>query len=317
MGSGVSRRVQRGSVAMGTFVSVEVVHREAVDAAGTADVDAAIDRALQWFVQVEAVCSRFDPRSELQRLAARAGEAVPVSALLFEAVRFALAVAEATGGAFDPTMGASMEARGIDREHRTGRRIQTAFATEGDVATYRDVRLDAEARTITLLQPLVLDLGAVAKGLAVDMAAAEVRAFENFAVYAGGDLYCGGVNHRGEPWSVGVRHPQAADRMIDVLRVSNLAVCTSGNYERPHLLDPSTRQSPQGCASVTVAAPTAMAADALATAAFVLGPIEGVAFLEEQGVEGMIVTPALDRRSTRGFGRYVQDAVAHARIAPA
>jgi len=86
--------------------------------------------------------------------------------------------------------------------------------------------------------------------------------------------------------------------------VSNLAVCTSGDYERTgprahHILDPRTGTSADAIASVTVVAPTAMAADALATAAFVLGPAAGIQLLERHGVNGLMVSPTLERYSTR------------------
>jgi len=313
-GSGFSRIALRTTVAMGTFVSAEVLGR---GGAPHGDVDAALDRALGWFDEIESVCTRFDARSELMQLTARVGEAVPASAVLFEAVQFALAVAAASGGAFDPTLGAVMEARGVNREHRTRQLIQTPLPADAPRATYKDVQLDPDARTITLLRPLVLDLGAVAKGLAVDLAAEALRPFEHFAVNAGGDLYFGGLGPRGEPWSVGVRHPSGGDDLIERLQVSNAAVCTSGDYERRHLLDPHTGASPDGCASVTVIAPTAMSADALATAAFVLGPDDGVAWLDAQGVHGLIVTAALDRRATSGFAAYLQGSSSHARTAPA
>ena len=141
------------------------------------------------------------------------GVAVPASAILYEAVQFALAVAEESGGAFDPTVGSAMETRGFNREYRSGRPVRTAPARSSS-ATYRDVRLDPQRKTITLLRPLLLDLGAVAKGLAIDMAAHELRPFENFAINAGGDLYIGGHNPRGGPWSVGIRHPRLSERVV-------------------------------------------------------------------------------------------------------
>ena len=165
------------------------------------------------------------------QLIAQVGVAVPVSAILYEAVRFALAVAEESDGAFDPTVGYAMETRGFNREYRTGRTVKTALEPGGSVS-YRDVRLDPERKTITLLRPLILDLGAVAKGLAIDLAARELQPFENFAIDAGGDLYLGGCNPDGEPWSVGIRHPRRDNELIDSLRVSIEAVCTSGDYER-------------------------------------------------------------------------------------
>jgi thiamine biosynthesis lipoprotein len=260
---------ERTEVAMGTLVTIRVV------GAG-ADMDAAVDRAFEWFDEIEDRCTRFHEASELRRLTEQVGVPVPVSAIVFEAVRFALMVAEHSGGAFDPTSG-----------------------------HYRDLLLDEDRRTITLRRPLKLDLGAVAKGLAVDTAARELAPLRNFAIDAGGDLYLGGLNAQGEPWSVGIRHPRRDRELIHSLRVSDRAVCTSGDYERPHhISDPRTPGvEPTAVASATVVASGAMLADALATAAFVLGPEEGIQFLTRMGVEGLIVTPELTRYETRGLCR--------------
>ncbi len=277
---------------MGTLVTIHVV-RESCDA------DAAIGRAFKWFHEIEQRCSRFQDGSELRKLTV--GAPVEVSAILFEAVQFALMVAEESGGAFDPTVGERMAARGFNNEHRVD-------AAVGNAVSYRDVRIDAERRTITLLRPLTLDLGAVAKGLAVDAAARELAALQDFAIDAGGDLYLGGSNERGEPWSVGIRHPRVDDAMIARLLVSNQAVCTSGDYERRtpdgrehHIVDPRTGVSPESVISATVVAPGAMLADAVATAAFVLGPKDGVEFLNRVGVDGLIVTSDLQRYETAGL----------------
>jgi thiamine biosynthesis lipoprotein len=276
---------------MGTLVTIQVVRTGA---------DAAVERAFGWFREIEARCSRFDEHSELVQLTARVGQPVRASPILFEAVRFALAVAVETSGAFDPTVGRRMETRGFNREDRTGRSVSTLIPARDDVS-YRDVDLDPEQQTITFRQPLLLDLGAVAKGLAVDAAARELQPFQDFAIDAGGDLYLGGSNADGAPWSVGIRHPRSDGELIDSLRVSDKAVCTSGDYERVmpgdqehHIIDPRTGSSPTAIASVTVVAPTALAADALATAAFVLGPTDGLRLLERHGVEGLFVTTGLD-----------------------
>jgi thiamine biosynthesis lipoprotein len=256
---------------MGTLVTIQVVRPGA---------EAAIQGAFEWFRQIEETCTRFNPASELMQLTTQIGKAVPASAILYEAVRFALLVAEESGGAFDPTAGHS---------------------SNGDV-TYRDVQLDANQRTITLLRPLTLDLGGVAKGLAVDTAARELQPLEDFAIDAGGDLYLGGRNPEGGPWSVGIRHPRLDRELIETLHISNKAVCTSGDYERgQHILNPRTGAPPSSVASATVVAPTAILADALATAVFVLGPAEGMELLDRAGVEGLILTPELKRYETRGL----------------
>jgi thiamine biosynthesis lipoprotein len=291
----------RTLASMGTIVSFRVVRR-APRAAHLADVEAAIDRAIAWFGRVEAACSRFDEASEVRRLAARVGGPVEVSTILCEATQFALAVADGSGGAFDPTIGADLEAMGFDREYRTGARVRSGITPDRDVS-YRDVHVDAARGTITLHRPLVLDLGGVAKGLAIDLAARELAPLEDFAIEAGGDLYAAGHNADDEPWAIGIRHPHDPETLFETLRVSNAAVCTSGDYERRvadghHLVDARTRRPAGALASVTVVAPTAMVADALGTAAFVLGPIDGVRFLERHGVDGFVVTPALERFST-------------------
>ncbi len=281
---------------MGTLVTIHVVQ------SGTA-VDAAMERAFAWFHQIEACCTRFRADSELMQLTLQIGAPVPVSAMLFEAVRFAVTVAEETGGAFDPTVGAAMEARGFNREHRTREVFRNREQADGD-ASYRDIELDPEKKTITLRRALTLDLGGVAKGLAVDTAARELQPFLDFAIDAGGDLYLGGLNPQGKPWAVGIQHPRREGELIETLRVSDQAVCTSGDYERPaaHILDPRNGVAAESVVSATVVAPGAMLADALATAVFVLGPQSGIGLLERLGVEGLIVTPTLEQYRTGGFG---------------
>ncbi len=298
----------RTVVLMDTYVTIRVV--DGPQASGNA---AAIERAFDWFRRVEAACSRFDPLSEVMRLLERIGAPTPASDILYEAVALALAVAEASAGAFDPTIGHTLERRGFDRHYQTGAPIATPIAPDAR-PTYRDVRLDPAHRTITLRQPLILDLGAVAKGLAVDLAAQELVPFGNYAIDAGGDLFVRGRNPAGQPWRIGLRHPRQPDALLGVLQLTDAAVCTSGDYERSsphpgeghHLIDPRTGRAAASVASVTVVAPTTVAADALATAAFILGPQRGLRLLARQGVAGLIVTPTLEHHTTSDFGRYLR-----------
>ena len=290
----------RSIPAMGTIVTIEAL-------AADADALPRIERAFDWIRQVEATCTRFEPDSEAMRLTAQVGTPVMVSDILFEAVRFAVAVAEASGGAFDPTVGHTLQARGFNRHYRTGEAAASTMVPATD-PTFRDVHIDAANRTITLLRPVILDLGAVAKGLAIDLAARELAPLADFVVDAGGDLYLAGRGRGGQPWRVGIRHPRE-DGLLRQLTVTDAAVCTSGDYERPapdggdghHLIDARTGVCARTVSSATVVAPTAMVADAFATAAFVLGPVDGIAFLEAQDVEGLIVSASLEQHATRGF----------------
>jgi thiamine biosynthesis lipoprotein len=279
------------SVSMDTGVTIQVVTGRA-----RALVEKDVHRALAWFDTVERICTRFDPNSEVMLLLEHVGEPVAVSTLLFEAIAFALDLARHTDGAFDPTIGAHMEALGLNTNYRTGAVVNTGI--EAPAASFRDVNLDGHRRTIRLRRPLVLDLNAVAKGLAVDLAARELRDYASVCVEAGGDLYVRGHNLAGEAWRVGIQHPRAEDVLVETLHLTDTAVCTSGDYERRgHLVDARARQAPLDLASVTVVAPTAMAADGLSTAAMLLGLQRGTRFLERQGVGGLLVAP--DGRLTR------------------
>jgi thiamine biosynthesis lipoprotein len=273
--------VTRTIVAMGTTVTASTLSSGPDAATG-----AALEQALDWFREVETCCTRFEPGSELQRLCGQPGAWVLVSPLLFQAVRFAIDVAARTDGAFDPCVGHVLHRAGYDRHHATG---EVAPLVAGD-GTWRDVECDPATGRIRLRCPLQLDLGAVAKGMAIDLAAQVLAARGDFFIDAGGDVFASGHNASGTPWRVGIRDPFAPASLVDTIPVDGRAVCTSGTYERgAHLIDGHTREVAQGLASVTVLAPTAMAADAASTAALVLGPVDGVAFLEAEGLSALVI----------------------------
>src|SRR3954462_4314487 len=105
---------------MGTIVTIQVTRN-------SEEAQDAMDSAFDWFREIEARCTRFDPASELMLLCAQPGVAVPASPILFEAILFALAVAEETNGAFDLTLGHPLESAGFNREHRTREVVYTAI----------------------------------------------------------------------------------------------------------------------------------------------------------------------------------------------
>lgn len=302
----MSDSVIRTSAVMGTVVSMRVNLPDTWKSTRVA-AKAAIDECFKWFAKVESTCSRFEPQSELSLLSQMVGVPVPVSELLFNLLHFAVGVAARTEGAFDPTVGGAMNARGFTRNYRTGA-VHSPGARADEGASYRDVVLSVGDRTVTLLRPLVLDLGAIAKGMAIDLAATALQGFESFSVDAGGDVAVGKYNAAKAPWSVGIKHPRAPHTLIATVRTSDMAVCTSATYERgEHLVDPREPDNTHGASandallSATVVAPAAMVADALSTAAFVLGAAEGLALLEREGVQGMLVRGDLSTLTTTAF----------------
>jgi thiamine biosynthesis lipoprotein len=262
------------------------------------EAEAKIDRAFEAFQKVEQACSRFSPDSELMEACQRIEIPVPVSHFLFEPLKFAWEMAEWTDGVFDPTVGKVMEEHGFNRHYLTGQSMETPAA---DSVTYRDIVLNEQDRTLYLRKPLVIDLGAVAKGFAIDLAANELKEFAGFVVNAGGDLFAGGVDEQGNPWKIGIQHPERSEEIIDAIELSNEAICTSGSYERKsakvpgvhHLIHPKTRQSPDEWISCSVIAPFAMMADAFSTASFLLGAEAGKTLIEQADLRGILITTDL------------------------
>jgi thiamine biosynthesis lipoprotein len=278
-----------------------VVQMKVVSAKSEESVRLALRLAFRAFRTVEEACSRFDEKSELRKLLTQIGIPVQVSPILFEALRFAWEVANLTRGAFDPTVGHIMEAHGFNRHYLTGEETHSAILATTAIS-YLDILLDDEQRTVQLLKPMVIDLGAVAKGLAIDLAKRELQDFEGFIIDAGGDIFVSGLNEREEPWLVGLRHPHEKDELFCTLNLTDAAICTSGNYERMsptidnthHLMDPRIQTSSHGMISCTVVAPYAMMADAFSTAALILGAETGLNLLENVELNGLCITSKLE-----------------------
>jgi thiamine biosynthesis lipoprotein len=278
---------------MDTVVEIQVVAWKSMDQA-----EAKINRAFDAFRKVEQACSRFSQDSELMVACRHIGTPVPVSSFVFEPLKFALEIAEWTDGLFDPTVGKTMEEYGFNRHYLTRQSIQSPSA---DSVNYRDIVLNEQDRTMNLLKPLVIDLGAVAKGFAIDLAAHELKEFDGFLINAGGDLFAGGTNESGNPWRIGIQHPEQKEHIIETIEISNEAICTSGSYERRsskiadihHLIHPKTKQSPNDWISCSVIAPFAMMADAISTASFLLGLDEGKSLIEQADLKGILITSGL------------------------
>lgn len=300
----MQRVYRQSALAMGTSIHIEVVTGQVESLVLTG-----MEQVWRLFRQVEAACSRFSTDSELSRLSLQTGISVRVSDMLFELIRFALQVAEMTDGSFDPTLGHAMASLGFKYHYLTGVPIINDSLESCTDVSFRDVILDEQERTVLLTKPLALDLGAVAKGFAVDLAAKELQGFEGLLIEAGGDIYAGGLNSNHEPWRIGIQHPLHGDSLIGSIPLSNAAICTSGGYERlstlvngeHHLLIPQTKLSQKSVLSCSVVAPYAMLADAFSTAAFILGPQDGLKLLESNDLEGLWVLPSCELMTSNNF----------------
>ncbi|HCW50927.1 MAG TPA: hypothetical protein DGR79_02515, partial [Clostridiales bacterium] len=319
--------VRSADFLMGTYVVISAEGPEA---------DRAVEEAMAVLRDIHEHLDPSGPRSHLAALAAAPGRDVPVSAHLIAVLEIADDVNRVSGGAFDPSLGPVVRLWGFDADpgpsggpnggsgagpdDASAARPRTAPPTAEEVREalgltgWHDVTWDAARRTARLARPgMSLALGGVAKGYAVDRAA-EVLAgagVDRAVIDAGGDLYLLGSKPSGDPWRIAVRHPRA-EGFLGVLELPDgTAVATSGDYERcfvhegrryHHILDPSTGWPVPGVVSVTVLAPTAAEADALATALFVLGPERGLELAEGlEGVEALMVDEAGTIHLTTGM----------------
>jgi FAD:protein FMN transferase len=171
-----------------------------------------------------------------------------------------------------------------ERAHPDVRRVlERCEWLRAETGGYFDARADASGS---------LDPSGLVKGWAVDRAATILHSAgaANYAINAGGDIrLCGGALPQAT-WRVGIQHPHARDRVAAVLESSDLAVATSGAYERgEHVVDPHTRRPPAGVLSVTVTGPDLATADAYATAAFAMGPRGAAWTTSLPGYEAMTI----------------------------
>ena len=257
--------VQTGELVMrGRAIASEVSIR-VLPAADPASTELGLTRAMELFAAVEAACSRFKPTSALSRANARPARPVRVGSLCLAVLREARAAHVLTAGRFDP--------RVLDDLVNLGYGHSLPFET-GGVEVNHDLPAVRPARppwcprfvsrgAVAWLGPHRVDLGGIAKGVAVRWASAILASIESdYLVEAGGDCYCSGSAPGGSPWRIGVENPDGSADPLAVLALENASCATSsvrlrhwklGATEVHHLIDPATgRPAAGGLASVTV-----------------------------------------------------------------
>jgi thiamine biosynthesis lipoprotein len=274
--------LEREQAIMGTRCVVEL-WAEDVQAG-----EAAIEAVFADMRRIDALMSTYKPDSEVSRVNAGASRApVPVSAELYALLETSLQYSRLSGGAFDITY-ASV---GYLYDYRARQRPDDASLQQALTSVdYRQLQLDPARRTVAFGRPgMRIDLGGIAKGHAVDrgIEILKSRGFARALVNSGGDTRVLG-DRFGQPWVIGIRHPDRRDEVVLRIPLVDAAFSTSGDYERyfdeggvrhHHILDPRTGRSPHDLRSVTVIASTATRTDGLTKAVFILGPRAGVEFI--------------------------------------
>jgi thiamine biosynthesis lipoprotein len=280
-------------------------------------IDQAVEAAFAEIKRLEGILSIWVADSDISKINENAGRGpVSVNPETWQAILGIQDLSRLTGGAFDITIGAVMrlwDFQSPQPQMPPEEAIRRNLALIGA----QQVLLDSSLSRIGLRhRGAAIDLGGAAKGYAVDRAVEVLKEWGIGAavVDAGGDIGLLGQKPGGEPWKIGIRHPRDSGTTIEVIEVDSGAVATSGDYERyfiqdgvryHHILDPRTGLPARHAVSVTILARTALEADILSTAVFVLGPEKGMILIEQLGqVEGVIYVEGhegLRRLPSSGF----------------
>jgi thiamine biosynthesis lipoprotein len=251
----------------------------------------AIDEAFGALNEVDRVMSNYRGDSELSHVnAAAARGPVAVSAPLLAVLEAARRISVDSRGAFDVTVGPLVKLWGFfDKKPHVP--AASELAGLRPLVDYRNILIDARERTVRFTRPGVeIDLGGIAKGFAVELAANVLRrhGLSGF-VDAGGNQYMLGTQPGKRLWTVGITDPLRGSELLGEVDVREGAVSTSadssnfliaGDRRYGHILDPRSLQPSTAALSVTIVSTDATLGDAMSKAAFILGPKDGLALIE-------------------------------------
>lgn len=246
--------------------------------------------------RVNAQMSTYREDADISRFnRAAVGEVLSVPEDFTRVLAAALALAEATGGAYDPTVGPLVNLWGFGPDPSLDRiPPEELLADARRQVGWQRIVFDPGSGALTQTGGLMLDFSSIAKGYAVDLLAERLlqHGIDNHLVDIGGDLRTRGQRPDGRPWRIAIERPVAGSREVhSVLALGDRAMATSGSYRNffrdqgrdfSHTIDPRSGYPVQhALVSVTVLHESCMQADALATAVSVLGPDEGLAYARE------------------------------------
>ncbi|MEQ9298006.1 MAG: FAD:protein FMN transferase [Cyclobacteriaceae bacterium] len=247
-----------------------------------------IDLAVAEISRIEKLISSWDPASQTSEINQNAGiKPVAVDKELYQLIERAIRISELSDGAFDISYAS------IDRIWKFDGSVAEAPDTEVIARSvenigYENILLDPVASSVFLKKEgMKIGFGAIGKGYAADKAKALLinQGVDAGIINASGDMNTWGTKPDGSPWRVAITNPFDKTKPYASLPIQHGAVVTSGNYEKfimiddqryAHIIDPRTGWPTQGILSVTIFAPKAELADALATAVFVMGKSAGL-----------------------------------------
>jgi len=280
--------------AMGTVIEITVLDYSKKHAYES------IDAAFEEISRIGSLFYEGNPESPLYQFSRRTLNNVPMPNEVLQLIQRGLKISELTDGCFDMTVGIILPLYNFKTESPAPPAIEDINALLSHV-DYRSLSVDLECGVLISASPkTVLTAGGIAKGYGVDRAIEILKGkgVKGALVNAGGDLR---VLPRGDgkKWRVGIQDPRDLKKMLKIIEVDSNAVITSGDYQKfffyngkryHHLINPKTGLPADSCQSVTILAPTAEMADALATGIFVAGVSKGLVILNSlPDCDGLIV----------------------------
>jgi thiamine biosynthesis lipoprotein len=288
-----THKVISSKPAMGTLVSVSALGRS------PDGVEEAIGQVFEEMQRLIAVFSRYESSSAVSQLNDQ-GRLDGAPREVSQVISRSLDLHDLSGGAFDVTVGPLVD---LFRGSLTGdAAVEPAAAEIAELLELVDcgsVQVSGE-RVMFRKSGMGITLDGIAKGYIVDCMADVMRkhGIKNYLINAGGDIRTAGAKERRQPWTVAVKDPSNRGTFPDTIHLTDAAVATSGSYEIyfdrdklfHHIVNSKSGRSPVHNTSVSVVAPVAMVADALATSVFVMDPGKGIELIDSlPGCECLII----------------------------
>lgn len=291
------RVFKRAMKLMGNHFELTVV------AADESWADERIDCGVQEIQRIERLLTTFSEDSETALINAQAGVApVSVSLETFNLIERSIRISTLTQGAFDITYG-SIDKRLWNFDTTMRSLPEPAVAKEMvRLIDYRKIVLDRGNHSVFLKEKgMRIGFGGIGKGYAAEMAKALLKRIgvTSGVVNASGDLTAWGYRPDGTPWTIGVVNPDSPGEIIAYLNITDMAIATSGNYEKfiiidgkrySHTIDPKTGLPVTGIKSVTILCPNAEIADAIATPVMIMGVRTGLDMINQmRHIEAILI----------------------------
>lgn len=267
------------------------------------EVDFYLKKAITEISRIEELLSTYKPNSETNLINQNAGiKPVKVSDETLGIILRSKRISEITQGAFDITYG-SIDKRFWNFDTEMTSLPDEKLAKESiALINYKNIETDAENKTVFLKSKgMRIGFGGIGKGYAAEKTKILLKSLgvKSGIINASGDLSCWGIPENGNPWTIGITHPDFSGMPFSTLEVTNLAIATSGNYEKfvmiggkkySHTIDPKTGFPISGIKSVTVISPNAEISDAFATPISIMGIKAGLSLINQmKDIECIII----------------------------